>query len=74
MRNNKKLTYVPVPTAPPPEPTVMVRSGDRMVWRAQKQTYKPEMVELYHRDLRNRLLTGKSILFQPEGIFNEHPL
>ena len=60
----KKLTAIPIPTIPIPNGTVVRTRTQGLTWKPKKTTTKDANVALFHAGQYNRVLAGKSILYQ----------
>lgn len=59
-----KLTTIPLPTIPIPDPTIARVTRRGLGWRPRKATTKQGNVELFHRSQYNKVMAGRSILLQ----------
>ena len=59
-----KLTAIPLPTIPAPNPTMARVTRRGLGWRPRKATTKQVNVELFHRSQYNQVHAGRSILLQ----------
>ena len=59
-----KLTAIPLPTIPAPNPTMARTTRQGLGWRPRRATTKEANVELFHRGQYNQVLAGRSILLQ----------
>ena len=60
----KKLEAIPLPTTPLPRPTPVRTKRNGLGWNPRTMTTKTENVALFHYGRYNRVLAGKSILYQ----------
>ena len=59
-----KLTAIPLPTTPIPNPTMARVTRLGLGWRPRKASTKQANVELFHRGQYNQVHAGRSILLQ----------